>query len=80
MNTYTVTHQSPCPKGGLLDCYHIEIRSDSVILVETILETMKNAPTPIFQEHLADHLRNTLGAEITVTGWHHGIFVTCNRK
>ncbi|MEY4245521.1 MAG: hypothetical protein RLZZ245_3106, partial [Verrucomicrobiota bacterium] len=41
-------------------------------MVEDITSAIKNAPNPVFQEDLADHLRDTLGAEIIVFGTHYG--------
>ena len=80
MNTYQATHQSACPNGKLMDTYQITIRSMSTIMVEAIADAIKSAPNPVYQEDLATHLRTTLGAEVIVQGWHHGIFVTCHRK
>lgn len=80
MNTYTTTHRAACPNGDLMDTYQITIRSESTIMVEDIISTLKNAPNPIFQEALADHLRNVLGAEIIVSGTHHGIEIESYRK
>jgi len=79
MNTYEITHRAACPNGDLMDTYQITIRSQSTIMVEEILATLKEAPNPIYQEALADHLRSKLGAHTTVAGWHHGIKITCER-
>jgi len=80
MNTYKLTHRCKCPNGTLVDCYQITVRSESTIMVESILETLKTAPETIYQEDLATHLRNSLGAEITIEGWHHGVFVSAFRQ
>ena len=79
MNTYTLNHQCSCPLGGLEDYYTIKISSQRIVLVEQILKVLKNAPAKIFQEDLADYLRCALGAEIEITGYHHGIKITCTR-
>ena len=79
MNIYQTTHQSQCPNGQLADTYQIKIKSQATIMVEEIIKTLKDAPNPIYQEALADYLRTKLGTEIAVEGWHHGIFVRCER-
>lgn len=79
MNIYELTHRTPCPNGGLMDAYAIKIESEQTIMVEDILKAMKEAPSPTFQEALADWLRNQLGARITITGIHYGIKITCLR-
>lgn len=80
MNTYQVTHRASCPNGELLDTYQITIRSQATIMAEDILRTLNQAPTKIYQEDLATLLRAKLGAEITIAGWHHGIYITTERK
>lgn len=80
MNRYELTHRAKCPNGGLVDCYEITIESLTTIHVEEISKTLKAAPDPIFQEDLADHLRNTLGACVIIVGTHHGIKITTIRK
>ncbi len=49
-------------------------------MVESIHEALNRMPKSIFQEDLATCLRNMLGAEITVIGWHHGIKITSQRS
>ncbi len=80
MNTYHITHRAACPNGQLMDAYKITISSPMTIMVELILETLKNAPDPIFQEGLADYLRAKLGARIVIEGWHYGILIVCERE
>ncbi len=63
-----------------MDTYQITIKSKETIMVEDIISTLKNAPNPIFQESLADHLRNVFGAEIIVSGIHYGIEIKSHRK
>ena len=79
MNTYQTTHRAACPNGDLMDTYQITIRSQATIMVEDILRTLNEAPGKIYQEDLATLLRAKLGAEVTVEGSHHGIFITSNR-
>ena len=62
-----------------MDSYQITIKSQPIIMVEEIITTLKQCPNPIYQEDLADYLRTKLGTEIAVDGWHHGIFVRCER-
>jgi hypothetical protein len=49
-------------------------------MVEDILKTLSDAPTEIYQEDLATFLRSRLGAEVVVTGWHHGIHIISRRN
>jgi len=80
VNRYEFTHRAGCPNGGLVDCYEITIESGTPIQVEQILAVAKAAPNPIFQESLADYLRNALGARVEIIGWHYGIKITCTRE
>lgn len=79
MNIYRLSHRASCPNGNLLDVY-ITIKSKSMVMVEDITSAIKSTPNPIFQEDLADHLRDTLGAEIIVLGTHYGIEIESRRK
>lgn len=80
MNTYRLTHRSKCPNGELMDAYQITITSPQTIMVETLLKTLKDAPETIYHEDLATYLRNQIGAEVTVEGWHHGVHITSSRR
>jgi hypothetical protein len=80
MNRYELTHRAKCPNGGLVDCYAITIESPTTIHVEEIAKTIKESPDPIFQEDLADHLRNLLGSRVVIIGTHHGIKITTTRE
>lgn len=80
MNIYRLSHRALCPNGNLIDVYKITIKSKAMIMVEDIDSAIKSAPDPVFQEDLADHLRNTLGAEIIVLGTHYGIEIESRRK
>ena len=79
MNTYRTTHRAKCPNGELHDAYEITIRSSATIMVEDIAKCLQEAPAKIYQEDLATYLRTALGAEVTVEGWHHGIFISSHR-
>lgn len=79
MNTYTIHHRANCPNGQLADTYKITIRSEETIMVEDIHATLAAAPEMIYQEDLATLLRANLGAEVSVTGWHHGIHIKSHR-
>jgi hypothetical protein len=79
MNIYETTHHAACPNGGLRDTYKITICSQATIMVEEILRILNEAPPEIYQENLATFLRATLGAEVIVQGWHHGIKITSVR-
>lgn len=79
MNTYYLKHTSKCPNGNLVDTYDIEVRSSHTIQVENLIDTMRSAPNPVYQEDLADFLRSKLGVHVRVSGWHYGVFVVSDR-
>ena len=62
-----------------MDEYAITIRSASTIIVEDLIAILKAAPSPIYQEDLADFLKAKLGCAVTVEGSHYGIHVRCER-
>jgi hypothetical protein len=80
MNTYETTHRAACPNGKLIDTYQIKITSHDTLIVERLMEILKSAPNPIFQEDLADYLRSKVGAQVEVIGWHFGVKITCHRN
>ena len=49
-------------------------------MVEDILKTLKDSAKTIYQEDLATHLSDQLGAEVTIEGWHLGVFITSTRN
>jgi hypothetical protein len=79
MNSYKLTHRAKCPNGALMDTYQITIRSHQTIMVEAILEALKQLPEAIFQEDIATTIRSKIGAEVVVVGWHHGVEITSTR-
>lgn len=79
MNTYRITHRAHCPNNSDLDAYTITIKSPRTIMVEKILEALAEAPGIIYQEDLTTHLCDTLDADVTITGWHQGVFVKSTR-
>ena len=81
MNTYSLTHTSNCPHNNEVnDLYTVTIRSEKTIMVEHILNALREAPGWIYQEDLATRLRDVLGASVTVEGWHHGVHVVSTRE
>lgn len=79
MNIYETTHRAKCPNGKLLDFYQINVSSPTMIQVEGIQKALDSLPEVLFQEDLADALRASLGAAVTVIGYHYNIKVTCHR-
>jgi hypothetical protein len=80
MNYYEFEHKSDCPHGGLKDTYRIVLSSCGMVTVESIQKILAETPTTIYQEVLADYLRNKTGMTVKVTGTHHGIKITSIRK
>ena len=62
-----------------MDEYAITIRSASTIIAEDLMAILKAAPSPIYQEDLADYLKAKLGCAVIVEGSHYGIHVKCER-
>ncbi len=62
------------------DLYHFTIESEGLIEVERIAEFFKKnaGKKNVFQEALTQQCAVTLGAQVTSTGWHSGIKVTCH--
>jgi len=80
MNIYETTHRAACPNGKLIDTYQIKIISHNTIIVEDLIELLKDAPKQMYQEYLADYIRANVGAKIEIIGWHYGIKITCIRE
>ena len=75
MNTYRTTASFRCPNNADIDRYDIEVRSAATIQVEAILKALADVKPRIYQEDLTAFLSSRLGAEVTVSGWHQGIFI-----
>lgn len=81
MNIYSFELTALCPNGKLADRYDCELSSVEMIQVEGIVAYVKAAKKRrLYQEDLADELRNKFQAKVIVTGWHFGIKVTCVRE
>jgi len=81
MNTYYFELLGVCPNGKLKDRYDCILESDSVLVVEHIVDFVKKiSRRKIFQEHIADELRNEFQAKVTVTGIHFGVKIVCTRE
>lgn len=61
------------------DLYQFTIESESLIEVEKIVAffAANAGKKETFQEALTQQCAVTLGAQVTSTGWHSGIKVTC---
>lgn len=61
------------------DLYQFTIESEGLIQVEKIDAFFKEnaGKAEVFQEVLTQQCAVTLGAQVTSTGWHSGIKVTC---
>jgi hypothetical protein len=79
-NLYCLQVRAQCPVNPSdTDLYEFEIRSENMILVESIIEFFKANATKqnVYQEELTRQCAVTLGAKVTSTGWHSGIRVIC---
>lgn len=80
MNIYQLEITAMCPNGSLRDRYDLTIGSERVIQVEMIHAVVKKLePVKMFQEDIADTIRNELQAAVVLIGWHFGVKVTCMR-
>jgi hypothetical protein len=68
-----------CPiHSELIDIYHVTIRSNTTIKVETIIEWFKKYESKqIFQESLTQETAVGLGVSVEIVGIHAGVKVTC---
>lgn len=81
MNAYNFELKALCPNGKLEDRYDCRLVSGDTIQVERIVAYVKaSKKRRLYQENLADELRNKFQAKVVVTGWHFGIQVICTRK
>lgn len=81
VNVYRFTMTALCPVDGSTDEYRAEYHTDTLVPVETILETAKRWENKlIFQEDLTAELRAALwtpfGGSVTLVGVHSGVEVT----
>lgn len=82
MNRYEFEIKAKCPNGKLGDVYACSIESERTIMpVETIVLFIQSVEKrKIFQEDLADELRNEFQCRATVIGWHFGVKIICTRE
>lgn len=79
MNTYETTFVRQCPVNGLLIIYRLQIRSPGPIMVEDILQVIKELPTEGYHEAFADLLAAKLPGHHTMRAYHHGVDITTER-
>lgn len=81
MNLYYFELSGLCPNGKLKDRYDCVLASTAIIVVEHIVDFAKRiGRRKVFQEEIADLLRNEFQAKVTVTGFHYGVKVVCERE
>lgn len=81
MNHYDYEFTALCPNGSLQDLYTVKLSSMDTVHVERIIAVcneLKNVK--LFQEDIADMLRQKLQCRVELTGWHFGVKVTCERE
>lgn len=79
-NRYELEVRAQCPVNPSdTDLYSFVIESESLIEVEKILAFVKEhaGAQKVFQEELTRLCAVMLGAQVTSTGWHSGVKVTC---
>lgn len=76
-NTYSYQIRAVCPvHDGLIDCYQVTVRSESMIEVEKIIAFFDKYKTQkIFQEELTRLAATSLGASVELVGNHSGVTV-----
>jgi hypothetical protein len=67
-----------CPLDeNLTDIYHLTVRSNETILVESILGAVEHfTRKPVYQEELTELLAQALGADVEIIGTHKTVEVT----
>lgn len=77
-NLYRHKFVSYCPNDGKPVSYEIEIISDEMILVETILSAV--CIDCAFHEDIADRLAAALGGVQTLKAYHNGVYIETTRE
>lgn len=81
MNLYYFELSGLCPNGKLKDRYDCVLSSVSTIQVENIVAFARSVGRKkLFQEDIADLLRNEFQAKVTMTGFHFGVKIVCQRE
>lgn len=81
MNHYEFEVIAKCPNGALLDRYDCILSSGRVISAESINAFAQRVKSQkLFQEDLADAIRNEFQARVILIGMHYGVKITCIRK
>lgn len=73
MNSYSTYFSTKCPSNGQFICYHLEISTSAVIMVEAIQRAIKELPTVSYHEDNADLLASMLGGRQILRAHHHGV-------
>lgn len=78
MNIYRARFWASCPVNKQAIHYDLEIKSNQVIKVETILSELTNI-AEAFHEEIADHLHDRFGGNQVIKAEHHGVHITTER-
>lgn len=75
MNTYRYKFSVTCPNDGETIHYKLEMKSERMIMVEDIIDSIRNIGST-YQEEIAGMLFRTFGCSMVLKGSHRGVSVT----
>ena len=78
MNTYSTDFFATCPTNGARIRYSLTIRTESVVMVEEILDTLAEF-TSGYHEHIANELHQRLGGQQRLVADHHSVTIETER-
>jgi hypothetical protein len=78
MNTYRTEFFAVCPVNEVRVKYHLTIKTDSVIRVESIIDEVTLHHRG-FHEEIADQLYRAFGGEQLLIAEHHGVGIETHR-
>lgn len=80
MNIYRYKFVITCPNNGKDIDYELEIRSDSTIMVESIIAAGDGLPDTGYHEEIADRMASMLPGYHIIRAHHHGVDIETHRE
>lgn len=81
MNRYAIEFFAKCPSNGVRIKYSLAIDTDSLVMVEDILEAVEaNTLQPVYHEKLANAFALLLPGLQVMTAHHHGVDIETTRN
>lgn len=80
MNQYTYEFKSKCPSNNQFIDYKLVIKTNEIILVESIVEYISKHHQSSYHEAIADDLIKMFSGEHYMIAFHHGVLIETWRK